>query len=110
MKYRRRADMPVRVLSPPARGALVEIKDVMKCLGLKRTLPPARGALVEIPMEDYELEYKKSPPARGALVEMSIGLNQIRGLSVAPRKGGVDRNSVGRSERVKSTSCPPARH
>ena len=106
--------MTIHLMSPPARGAWIEIgvPDVFIPAargrpphggrGLKSALaatpaaritsPPARGAWIEIGAESESKSMRlPSPPARGAWIEMAAGFcYQKKRQQVAPRTGGVD--------------------
>ena len=59
-------------VSPPARGAWIEIDDWEK-YPLCMESPPARGAWIEIVMiVSSQLDRRLSPPARGAWIEISV--------------------------------------
>ena len=52
--------------------------------------PPARGAWIEICTDSICIPPLWSPPARGAWIEMARLTARYAGLTVAPRTGGVD--------------------
>ena len=53
--------------------------------------PPARGAWIEIIGQKLvEAAMAASPPARGAWIEIRPAADSLRTYVVAPREGGVD--------------------
>ena len=52
--------------------------------------PPARGAWIEIARSFTKNGWRKSPPARGAWIEIVVNAIARNGKFVAPRTGGVD--------------------
>ena len=53
--------------------------------------PPSRGAWIEISITTPKTGRKTSPPSRGAWIEMMLDtLQKIHDLHVAPLAGGVD--------------------
>ena len=65
-------------LSPPARGAWIEIYAIVAAFRLYGVSPPARGAWIEMHFACSSFNcHQKSPPARGAWIE--IGSSALRG-------------------------------
>ena len=53
--------------------------------------PPSRGAWIEISLHILrEKRLAESPPSRGAWIEMRISVLAVRDRIVAPLAGGVD--------------------
>ena len=77
------------LLSPPVRGAWVEILLMMKYMASGMS-PPVRGAWVEIGNGmGHPLSQVVSPPVRGAWVEISAAALSSAAYPVAPCAGGV---------------------
>ena len=62
----------------------------VNALGHHQLSPPARGAWIEIRLIRPPIGSGGSPPARGAWIEITSGTNFSRWMRVAPREGGVD--------------------
>ena len=52
--------------------------------------PPSRGAWIEISPRGPTLTRSQSPPSRGAWIEIIVDQVSVADLSVAPLAGGVD--------------------
>ena len=77
-------------LSPPSRGAWIEM---LHGGGLREDLrpsPPSRGAWIEIGIKYDISSYAESPPSRGAWIEIPMPDARAEMISVAPLAGGVD--------------------
>ncbi len=80
----------LKIWSPPARGAWIEMPPVSRMF-CQKVSPPARGAWIEIDEVEGEEYYGyESPPARGAWIEIISTRAEYLTLIVAPRTGGVD--------------------
>ena len=78
------------LVSPPSRGAWIEIAvDWLTKITLFKS-PPSRGAWIEIQVRDDFINLPPSPPSRGAWIEMIRFSSMVTGLWVAPLAGGVD--------------------
>ena len=77
------------MLSPPSRGAWIEIFLYLYANLVKRS-PPSRGAWIEINFTPHVGDVVRSPPSRGAWIEILFGIWLERRLWVAPLAGGVD--------------------
>ena len=102
----------VKVLSPPSRGAWIEIsvraarppvpqsRPPRGGRGLKWLIlalspvywlsPPSRGAWIEIQTGEHRVAAAESPPSRGAWIEIRTVRPSVPGTRVAPLAGGVD--------------------
>ena len=91
MKFCKGGKVSLSLMSPPARGAWIEITLPSGCLLPGGRSPPARGAWIEI-LSSLKLPPVAlvSPPARGAWIEIAHKGVFLRRLDVAPRTGGVD--------------------
>ena len=89
MKLRGGAGVIHFPVSPPSRGAWIEISTPRET-ARRTTSPPSRGAWIEMMKYETRLEMLKSPPSRGAWIEMSAGPPGGYGMAVAPLAGGVD--------------------
>ena len=69
LKYQFADRIKPRILSPPARGAWIEMIYYCPNCGAYMS-PPARGAWIEILKIDTALNAPWSPPARGAWIEI----------------------------------------
>ena len=77
-------------MSPPSRGAWIEILYLGEAKAGYRRSPPSRGAWIEMNSRSRGLLLKSSPPSRGAWIEMPIWTRISWKLLVAPLAGGVD--------------------
>ena len=78
-------------MSPPSRGAWIEIRGDFCVLGGYSSSPPSRGAWIEICIliDEVSLIWE-SPPSRGAWIEMAYYVGRTCFGVVAPLAGGVD--------------------
>ncbi len=77
-------------MSPPSRGAWIEMLLLAVVLLQSFTSPPSRGAWIEITVYKLSSSIPMSPPSRGAWIEILLdnGISHFR--VVAPLAGGVD--------------------
>ena len=81
----------VGLLSPPSRGAWIEIGVISTVWSSAPLSPPSRGAWIEIPVGHILLVCQVlSPPSRGAWIEMPNCAPVTGLIGVAPLAGGVD--------------------
>ena len=67
MKSRTSANVDSAILSPPSRGAWIEICDIQEPSGGCPESPPSRGAWIEIPDEVFALDRRKVAPLAGGV-------------------------------------------
>ena len=79
-----------RAVSPPARGAWIEILMGSLSGAKPKPSPPARGAWIEIWHFSGIFCDEWSPPARGTWIEIGPYYPWRLSGCVAPREGGVD--------------------
>ena len=80
----------VMQVSPPARGAWIEIFDRREIKSTPGSRPPHGGRGLKLIVSFFMILAILSPPARGAWIEITLRFITKVVLSVAPRTGGVD--------------------
>ena len=79
------------LLSPPSRGAWIEMLIFASTATVGVKSPPSRGAWIEILSYSWNIfAVRPSPPSRGAWIEMPRRTPDDMACVVAPLAGGVD--------------------
>ena len=77
-------------MSPPARGAWIEIMVGAEPINAPLSRPPHGGRGLKSGQIQKIKQMIGSPPARGAWIEIADYYNAVVSEYVAPRTGGVD--------------------
>ena len=88
--YQRFTDKTVHLCCRPPRGGRGLKSEEVHRGGVLRLSPPSRGAWIEIAPVADDPDDELSPPSRGAWIEIADDLPDNRAAPVAPLAGGVD--------------------